>query len=398
MRALLDAPVIRIAEMIRCGEISPVEVVDAHIARMGVVEPLLNALTADRFDSARTEARAAEDAAVAARADGTVDRLPPLHGVPCTIKEFLQVRDMPWTGGLERRVDERGTRDAVVVRRLRAAGAIVLGTSNVPEGGLWMETYNAIYGRTMNPWDLGRTPGGSSGGEGALVASGASPFGIGTDVGGSIRIPAAFCGIAGHKPSSLMVPNDGHFPPATGGAEPYLCAGPMGRCVDDLALIMEVISGPDPASPQVHRTFGGMGSGDLSGVTVLPLETNGRMRVRKVMRRAVRRAADVLAARGATVQEVELPSLRYAFEIWSAMLSAASEVHYATVLGGEDGVRFVREFLALPFGRSRFTFAGLALTAADGLTQSLTGTMARYVELGTELQNELERVLGPRGV
>ena len=398
MSSLLDTPVTRLAEMVRSGDVSPLEIVDAHVSRIRTVDPLVNALTADRFDAARLEARAAGEAAVAARARGDAHALPPLHGIPCTIKEFLSVEGMPWTGGMVRRADVRADRDAVLVRRLRAAGAIVLGTSNVPEGGLWMETYNDIYGRTRNPWDLGRSPGGSSGGEGALVASGASPFGIGTDVGGSVRIPAAFCGIPGHKPTGLMVPNDGHFPPATGAAEPYLCAGPMGRSIDDLALILGVISGPDPASPQVHRTFGGMEEVDLSGVTVVPFETNGRMRVRDVMRGAVRRSAAALEARGATIKEVDMPALRHAFEIWSAMLSAASEVHYASVLGGEDGVRFAREFLAMPFGRSKFTFAGLALTAADSLTQALPGTVDRFVRLGAELQTELEAALGPRGV
>lgn len=398
MSSLLDAPVTRLAQMVRDGETSPLEIVDAHISRIRMVEPLINALTADRFDAARAEARAAGEQAAAARARGTQGELPPLHGIPCTIKEFLSVQGMPWTGGMQRRVDVKADRDAVVVRRLREAGAIVLGTSNVPEGGLWMETYNAIHGRTRNPWDLGRSPGGSSGGEGALVASGASPFGIGTDVGGSVRIPAAFCGIPGHKPTGLLVPNDGHFPPATGAAEPYLCAGPMGRSVDDLALLLGVISGPDPASPQVHRRFGGMDAVDLSEVTVVPFETNGRMRVREVMRATVRRSAEALAARGATVKEVDMPALRHAFEIWSAMLSAASEVHYATVLGGDEGVRFAREFLAMPFGRSQFTFAGLALTAADSLTQSMSGTVERFVRLGAELQVELEAALGPRGV
>lgn len=398
MSELLDIPVTGLAARVRSGDVSPRELLDVHIERLRSVEPLINALTADRFDAARAEADAAGEAAARARARGEADALPPLHGVPCTIKEFLRVEGMPWTGGMRRRAHVRADTDAVIVRRLRAAGAVVMGTSNVPEGGLWMETYNALYGRTCNPWDLGRTSGGSSGGEGALVASGASPFGIGTDVGGSIRIPAAFCGIPGHKPTGLLVPNDGHFPPATGRAEPYLCAGPMGRSVDDLALLLRVIAGPDPASPQVHRTFGGPEPTDLRGVTVIPFETNGRMHVREVMRGAVRRSADALAARGATIKEVELPALRNAFEIWSAMLSAASEVHYANVLGGEDGVDFLREFLALPFGRSDYTFAALTLTAADSLTQVFGGTVERFVSLGVQLQAELEAALGPRGV
>ncbi len=397
MTELLDRSATSLADLVRRGEVSPLDLVDAHIARIEAVNPLLNALVEDRFDAARAEARAAEQAATRARLAGGVDALPALHGVPCTIKEFVAVRGMRHTGGLTRRKDTRADQDAVVVERLRGAGAIVLGTTNAPEGGLWMETYNAIYGRTSNPWDLRRTPGGSSGGEGALVAAGASPFGIGTDVGGSIRIPAAFCGVPGHKPTGRLVPNAGHFPPATGAADAYLCAGPLARAVEDLELVLGVIAGPHARSPVVERRHTAEDI-DLRGVVVVPMESNGRVRVRDSVRRGVRRAADALGARGATVREVELRGLAKSFEIWSSMLSAASDVHYQHVLGGEEGVNIAREFLRLPFGRSDYTFAGLTLTAADMATQGLTGMAERYVALGQELQRELEATLGPNGV
>ena len=240
MNDVLDLPVTDLLDGLAAGRWSAEELTHAHIARIEAVNPRVNAVTATRYGAALEEARAA-DRRRAADPDGA----PPLLGVPCTIKEFFAVDGMPWTGGLKRRAAVRADHDAAAVQRLKAAGAIVLATTNAPEGGLWMETHNALVGRTANPWDLRHTSGGSSGGEGALVGSGASPFGLGSDVGGSIRIPAAFCGTFGHKPSGLTVPNAGHFPPASPGTEPYLCAGPLARSAADLDLLLAVLAGPD---------------------------------------------------------------------------------------------------------------------------------------------------------
>jgi len=242
---LLHAPATRLAARIRTGEVSPVEVLEAHLAHLAAVNPALNALVAERFADARAEARAAEATIRTAR-----DRagLPPLLGVPCTIKDFLAVRGLAWTAGLHNRADVVADHDATVVTRLRAAGAIVIGKTNVPEGGMWMETANPVHGRTHNPWDLRRTPGGSSGGEAALVAAAASPFGIGSDIAGSIRIPAGMCGVVGHKPSELLVPNTGHWGPGAAAAERMLCTGPIARCVGDAEQVLEIIAGPDGAS------------------------------------------------------------------------------------------------------------------------------------------------------
>ena len=188
MAQVHSLPVVELTRLVREGALTSEALTEAHLARIDAVDAQVNAVTARRFEQARAEARAADQA----RARG--EPLPPLHGIPCSIKEFFAVEGMPWTGGLRARADVVASADAVAVRRLRKAGAIVVCTSNVPEGGLWMETYNDLYGRTSNPWDPKRTSGGSSGGEGALVGSGATPFGLGSDVGGSIRIPAAFCG------------------------------------------------------------------------------------------------------------------------------------------------------------------------------------------------------------
>lgn len=392
MSDLLTLPVVSLARQIRAGALSSVDLVQAHIARIEAVNPVVNAVTARRFDQALREARAADARQVAGQP------LPPLHGIPCSIKEFFAVTGMPWTGGMVARRHVRATEDAVAVRRLRRAGAIVLCTTNVPEGGLWMETYNDLYGRTANPWDPKRTCGGSSGGEGALVGSGATPFGLGSDVGGSIRIPAAFCGTFGHKPSSLTIPNTGQFPDASGEAERYLSTGPLTRSAADLDLLVQILAGPGDGTPVQHGYTPEPPSEDLTGLRVLALDTNGRVTPRASVRDAVQRAAQSLESRGATRIHADLPELRSAFEIWSAMLSAASDDHYAVILGQGQAISPVRELLKLPFGRSNHTFAALALTAADELTAPLSGLVSQYVHAGARLRQALHQVLGPKGV
>lgn len=388
---LLGLSATELAGLTRSGELDPVDLVVAHIRRIEAVNPRLNALVAQRFTAARREARLLREVPASERG--------PLHGLPCTVKEFLSVEGMPHTAGLSSRAHHTAARDGTVVERIRRAGAVVLGVSNVPEGGLWMETYNTIWGRTSNPWALNRTPGGSSGGEGALVAAGCAPFGLGSDVGGSVRIPAAFCGVAGHKPTGGLVPNTGHLPPASPRAGRFLCTGPLARTVDDLALVLGVIAGADGQDAACNGVFEPDAvSGSLEGVRVLPMPSNGSMWVRPVMRRAVEEAAEALQARGATVVSPELPRFRKAFSIWSAMLSEASDERYDVILGDGTPISLGREFLRLAQGRSRHTIAGLVLTLGDKLAGALPGLASSLVEEGRLLQQELEAALGPRGV
>lgn len=392
--SLLDLPVTELLAGLTAGSWSAAELTRTHIDHLEAVNPLVNAVTATRYEAALAEAAAADR-----RRAQSPDTVPPLLGVPCTIKEFFAVQGMPWTGGLQHRAAVRADHDATAVARLRAAGAVVLATTNAPEGGLWMETHNALYGRTRNPWDLRRTCGGSSGGEGAVVASGASPFGLGSDIGGSVRIPAAFCGTFGHKPTGLTVPNAGHFPPASPGTEPYLCAGPLARSASDLDLLLEVLSGPDGVGP-AHRRHrrSAEAEGDLSDLCFVALETNGRVSVSRSLREAVRAAGDALEARGARPVDADLPGLRDAFAIWSSMLAEASEVHYETLLTASGELSLLRELALLPFGHSNHTFAALAVTAADRLLAPFARARARHVEAGRQLQTAVEAALGPSGV
>ena len=393
---ILDEAATALAARVRRREISPLELCDAHIARIEAVNPALNALAAERFDLARREARQADERLAHTR---DTDELPPFFGVPCTMKEFLSVAGMPLTAGIWSRRHVVAQSDATVVRRMRAAGAIILGVTNVPEGGMWMETDNQVYGRTRNPWNLGRTAGGSSGGEAALIAAGASPLGIGSDIGGSIRIPSAFCGVVGHKPTGRMVPNTGYWPPLHGEISAFLCSGPMARRVADLWPVMKVIAGPDGESGDTRPfPLGDPAAVSLRDVTVYPVEWNGRVRVRADVRETVRRAAAAMESRGARVATLRTRGFERAFEIWSAMLAGAPGKSYSEVLGDGTPINPWRELLKAPFGMSRFTGPALIIAAAEILMRKLPSQMGRFIEAGHRLQEELEAELGPNGV
>ncbi len=235
-----------IAQSIRDKQVSSAEVIQAHLDRIAEVNPKLNAVVQLCADRALDEAREAD----AALAHG--DATGPLHGVPMTLKDSLDTEGIVTTGGTTGRRDFVPERDATVTARLRAAGAILMGKTNTPELTMAGETDNSVYGRTNNPFDLERSPGGSSGGAGAIVTTGGSPFDIGSDTGGSIRMPAHLCGIAGIKPNSGRVPRTGHIIEYTLGAtDSYTQNGPMARYVEDLELILRVISGPDWIDPAI---------------------------------------------------------------------------------------------------------------------------------------------------
>ena len=253
-----------IAQAIRDKEVSAVEVVQAHLDRIAEVNPSLNAVVRLCAERALDEAREAD--AALARGDATG----PLHGVPMTLKDSLDTEGVVTTGGTTGRRDFVPERDATVTARLRAAGAILLGKTNTPELTMAGETDNSVYGRTNNPFDLDRTPGGSSGGAAAIICSGGSPFDVGSDTGGSVRMPAHFSGIAGIKPNSGRVPRTGHIIEYTMGAtDSYTQNGPMARFVEDLALTLPIISGSDWRDPAiVDMPLGDPADVDLSSLRV----------------------------------------------------------------------------------------------------------------------------------
>lgn len=404
MKQLLRMGALELASAIRQGQVSAIEATDAHIDRLARINPHVNGLVEGRFDAARTESEAADKRIERARVEGTIGELPPLLGVPCTMKEFVGVEGMPHTGGLYWQADRRAEKDGTVVKRIRDAGAVILGVSNAPEGGLWMETVNKLTGRTLNPWDPRRTSGGSSGGEGALLASGAAPFGMGSDIGGSIRIPSAFCGIPGHKPTGRLVPNTGHYPGVHGDQRGFLVIGPMGRTVRDFFPLLSIIAGPDDEDPVTQEwSLEDPASIDLSDVTVYPVESNGRMWMHTPAREAIRQAARLLEEQGATIGHIDVDSetfklFRNGFDIWGAAMSAAGGPSYADIVADGQPIPYLKEWLGVPFGRSRHTWPVLTMMAAERLVGLLPGRLAKMLQARTQLQASLESLLGPRGV
>ena len=233
-----------LAKRIRARETSPVEVVGAFLERIEAVNPKINAIVT-LVDGVMDRAREAEEAVMRGETWG------PLRGVPFSIKDCIDTVGVKTTRGSMLFEDYVPTSDATLVRRLKEAGGVLIGKTNMPEFTLWWETDNLVFGRTENPWKAGRTPGGSSGGEAAAIASGLSPLGVGSDVGGSIREPANYCGIVGLKPTHGRVPLTGHWPEVL---LRFMHVGPMARSVRDVALALAVMSGPDGIDPYAVAT------------------------------------------------------------------------------------------------------------------------------------------------
>jgi len=299
------------AERIRKKEISPVELVEAHLERIERLNPRLNAYVQVDAEGARRAAHEAETAVIKEKTLG------PLHGVPISIKSSIEVAGMRCESGTRLRAGFVPTQDAPVVARLRAAGAIVLGVTNTPELLMAWETDNLLYGRTNSPWDLERTPGGSSGGEAAAIAAGMSAGGVGSDGGGSIRVPAHFTGICGLKPTPGRIPATGHFPVSAGPFASIGVVGPMARTIADLKLLFEVMQGPDVgdtcAAPVPLRW---LSPEEAKNLRIGYFEEDGRTPVTAETRATVCAAAEALRSAGFQVERFQPQGLEQARQLW----------------------------------------------------------------------------------
>ncbi|MFA9446604.1 amidase [Egicoccus sp. AB-alg6-2] len=310
------------------GSLSSRDLVELHLDRIERLDPDLNALVTVDADGARRQA----DARDAERRDGRLRG--PLHGLPMTVKDAFATAGLRTTAGLEALADHVPDDDALAVARLRRAGAIVLGKSSCPAGVSGQETGNALVGTTRNPWDRSRTTGGSSGGAAAALAAGLTPLELGSDLGGSIRQPAAFCGVFGHYPTHGIVPARGHlpsFPPDDlEAAEDLMAVGPMARSAEDLALALDVLAGPDTISGRGWRlelpspTFASPGE-----LRVAIWRNDDDFPVDRAVRDGIALAAAALTDAGARVGHEARPdgSLREAeragFDLWVAASSAS---------------------------------------------------------------------------
>ena len=328
MDDIIYSSVRSLSDYISTRRISSRELVEAYLAQIDTVNGSLNAVVQVARERALAEAGEADDMTVRGESKG------PLHGIPMTIKDSLDSEGVVTTGGTTGRANFMPAQDSTVVARLRASGAILLGKTNTPELTYAGETDNLVYGRTNNPYDLSRTPGGSSGGAASIIAAGGSPFDMGSDTGGSIRIPAHFCGIAGIKPTSGRVPRTGHIVPfGMGSMDSLTQIGPMARYVEDLFPLLKVISGPDWRDPAIiPMPMKPPEQVDVCALKIAVYTDNGIMTPTDETISAIEGAASALANSGAKV-EVKAPK------------PISSTYDLARRLGAGDGRASMRRLL-----------------------------------------------------
>ena len=306
-------PAAEMARLVRERKLSPVELVRAHFERIDELNPTLNAFVHLRREEARAEAHAAE--AIAMRGE-----VKPLLGVPISIKSCIDVTGLPCQAGSRVRSTYIAQEDATVVKRLKNSGAIVLGNTNTAEMLMAYDTDNVLHGRSNNPWNLERTPGGSSGGESAAIASGMSAAGVGSDGGGSIRVPAHFTGICGLKPTPGRIPATGHFPAGLGPFAWMGVVGPMARTVEDLRLMLRAMAGADFADPMAtDLPLNEIGEDELKGTRVGILLPDPTYVPTNETRAAIDAAANSLCDAGMEAEPVEIAELEQARELWETL-------------------------------------------------------------------------------
>jgi fatty acid amide hydrolase len=317
-----------LASGIAAGSFSATEAVVAHLERQNVIQSEINAVAVSLHDQAIAAAKAADQ--------GRPGEGQKLYGVPVSVKECFDVTGTATTAGLVGRAAHLESDDAELVRRLRAAGAILTAKTNLPQLELYVETDNPLYGRTNNPWDLARTPGGSSGGEAALVAASGSPLGLGTDLGGSVRVPAHFCGLCSLRatPGRLSL---------AGTADQMLfshvsaipdSAGPIARTVDDLRLAMEVLDAPVPDAT-------------VRGLVIGMYDDDGYMTASAAVKRAVHQAARALESAGARVVPFEPPGVQEMLDIFYGVMTADGAAAFEEMLSGRQVDPRIRQLMQL---------------------------------------------------
>jgi fatty acid amide hydrolase len=323
--SLCDLPAAHLCGLIARREVSSKEVVEAHLARIARHDGALRAFTQVFRESALQEAER----------KGRGPRPGPLHGLPVSVKENLDIAGEATTFGVASRGAVRAQRDAAIVTALREAGAVVLGRTNVAQLGLFAESRNPLFGQTANPWSLAHTPGGSSGGEGAAIAAGLSPLGVGTDIGGSIRVPAHFCGVAGFKPTLDLLPMRGIATGIAGQEAVRAMCGPLARTVGDLIFFLSSLN-PRRLSELDGRTPPlAFAEEKLGRPRVGLLIDDGVLTPSLSVQRAVRRAADALRARGCEVVPWQPPRAREAIFLQLAAMSADGGARLQRELRGQ---------------------------------------------------------------
>jgi amidase len=362
-----------LAQRIAKRELSSLEVVNVHLARIDAVNPALNAVVKVLDKEARAEAASADRRLAAG------EKVGPLHGVPFTVKENIDMAGLPTTWGVPALAQAIVPADAPVVERMRAAGAIPIGRTNLPDMALRIHTTSSLHGLTRNPWHAGRTAGGSSGGEASALASGMSPIGLGNDIGGSLRNPANACGIASIRPSAGRVPDAGYVP-----TQEHLLAvqlmnvqGPMARRVADVRLGLRILMGAHPRDPwSIDAPFEGPAVTRPLRVAVIAEPPGGS--THPAVAAAVRRAAKALADAGYVVEEVSPPRYEDAIGCWAQLIMGdfRAALGQLSPLMGADALKFLNTAIeAVPPFADAAAFSNL-MVQRHGVAQAWSAFMA----------------------
>ena len=363
-----------LAALIARRDVSSREVIAAHLARIAAVNPRINAMPVVLERSALAGADAVD------RAIKRGERGGPLRGVPISIKTNIDLVGQPTTHGVPMFANAMPTHDHPMVERMKAAGAIPIGRTNMPDMGLRLHTDSALYGLTRNPWNLGRTVGGSSGGEAAALATGMSPLGLGNDIGGSLRNPAFCCGIASLKPSFGRIPHASSLEPASGALVSQMMAvqGPMARTVADLRVALAILAGPHPRDPMSYPApLDAPAPQTPVRVALVPHPPGGT--TAPALRDAVKRAGAVLAAAGYRVDEVAPPMVEDAIQTWGRWLSWEFGVlrEQVTAAMSPDANRFFSAFMDL-FGQATYADSVMLMIKRHQIARAWSEFFADY--------------------
>jgi len=374
MSELVLACATRQLQLLREGKVSALELAEAHIRQIERLNPLLNALV--DFDPERVRAQAR-------KLDESLHKTAPLHGLPVTVKSSISTAGYLCEIGSTLNRGSIPAEDAPVVARLRAAGAVILGTTNCPEFLMAYETDNLLHGRSLNPWDLERSPGGSSGGESAAIAAGMSAAGLGSDSGGSVRQPAHFTGICSLKPTPGRIPGRGHLPPCVGPFSILGAIGPMARTVEDVTLLFETLGGQDfldPAGAPV--TLRKPTLAELRERTVGYFEDDGLVPVTPETRQAVQDAVRALRDAGFRLEAFRPRTLESLRKLWMTFFVQCGAMFYqSTIRGREEQLSPIfQEFVSIANGAKPLTAAELlgAWAELDLLRAKMLEEMAEF--------------------
>lgn len=397
----LVTPAVKLSRQIKAGHISSEEVVESFIGRIKSVNPLINAVVAKRFDDALKEAREI-DIKIAEARDGSGDSKIldlPLLGVPLSVKETIAVNGYPFTGGLMGRRFVKAQKNAAAVDLLvKNGGLIPVALTNIPEMAMWWDASNPVYGRSNNPYDLSRITGGSSGGEGALLGAAGSVVGIGSDIGGSIRMPAFFNGVFGHKTTPHVVSNEGMYPSCKGEREALLSQGPMTRYACDLLPMLKIMAGKNATRLKLDEPV------DLSKIKIFYVEDLGDPLAKKC-------SAEILAGQREVVghfakkfkipvERVILDEFKYGMQLWNVEMKTKDSLPMsAAFMDGNGEMNPFLELFKYVLMMSNFNFNSIVTVFANRFTPDFgTPLHSFFLQKGVELRKRFDKLVGDNGI